>query len=67
MIGAPAPPLQAVARSPLYASFSELLAGLVTVRAFSEERRFEREQIRALNNHIKPVPVIRNPIRNEAY
>ena len=36
--------IEAVARSPLYASFSEVLAGLVTVRAFGEQGRFQPDE-----------------------
>jgi ABC-type multidrug transport system fused ATPase/permease subunit len=46
--------LEANARSPLYASFSEVLAGLVTVRAYGEQDRFQYEQMKKLNDHIQP-------------
>ncbi|KIJ35247.1 hypothetical protein M422DRAFT_262416 [Sphaerobolus stellatus SS14] len=32
--------MESVSKSPIFANFSELLAGIVTVRAFSAERRF---------------------------
>ncbi|KIJ28632.1 hypothetical protein M422DRAFT_784503 [Sphaerobolus stellatus SS14] len=32
--------MESISKSPIFANFSELLAGLVTVRAFSAERRF---------------------------
>ena len=53
---------QAVARSPLYASFSEVLAGLITVRAFGEQERFQAEQLRALNAHIQPYFLVRTAL-----
>ena len=54
--------LEANARSPLYASFSEVLAGLVTVRSYGEQERFQHEQMARLNAHIQPYFMVRTAL-----
>jgi len=44
--------LQSVSRSPLYSSFSEMLTGLATVRAFRMEPAFVSAHRRMLNSHL---------------
>jgi ATP-binding cassette subfamily C (CFTR/MRP) protein 1 len=51
--------IEANARSPIYTSFSEILAGLITVRSFQEEPRFMEKQMSALDGHIQPYFMVR--------
>jgi ABC-type multidrug transport system fused ATPase/permease subunit len=51
--------IEANARSPIYTSFSEILAGLITVRSFQEEPRFVDKQMSALDQHIQPYFMVR--------
>ncbi|KAF4548114.1 ATP-dependent bile acid permease-like protein [Elsinoe fawcettii] len=46
--------LESVQRSPLYQQFGETLSGMTTIRAYSDERRFVRENIQKINTHSRP-------------
>ena len=43
--------IESVQRSPLYQHLDEILAGVVTVRAYSQERRFATEALHRLDAH----------------
>eukprot|EP01132_Coremiostelium_polycephalum_P009679 gene9679-11876_t len=45
--------LEGISRSPIYAHFSETLAGVTTIRAFSEKYRFVKENERLLDENQK--------------
>ena len=46
--------LESVQRSPLYQQFGETLSGMVTIRAYSDEGRFIRDNISCVNTHNRP-------------
>ena len=46
-------------KAPVYTSFSEILAGLITVRSFQEEPQFIRKQMVSLDGHIQPYFMVR--------
>lgn len=46
--------LESVQRSPLYQLFGETLSGMVTIRAYGDERRFVTENLRRVNSHNRP-------------
>jgi ABC-type multidrug transport system fused ATPase/permease subunit len=46
--------LEAVNRSPIYQHFGETLTGVVTIRAYGDERRFVRENLAKINAHHRP-------------
>lgn len=46
--------LESVQRSPLYQQFGETLSGIITIRAYGEERRFIRENLHQVNTHNRP-------------
>ena len=54
--------LESIARSPIYASFSEVLGGLTTVRAYGDQKRFCEKQGRMLNRHLQPFFFVRTVI-----
>ena len=51
--------IESNARSPVYTSFSEILAGLITVRSFQEQPQFIRNQMVSLDRHIQPYFMVR--------
>lgn len=46
--------IESVQRSPLYQHFGETLAGVSTIRAYGDERRFVRENLEKINSHNRP-------------
>ncbi|KAK5134895.1 hypothetical protein LTR08_005985 [Meristemomyces frigidus] len=46
--------LESVQRSPLYQQFGETLSGMVTIRAYGDERRFIRDNLLRVNTHSRP-------------
>ena len=46
--------LESVQRSPLYQQFGETLSGMVTIRAYADERRFVRDNLNRINTHNRP-------------
>ncbi|KAJ8611361.1 hypothetical protein MRB53_038031 [Persea americana] len=46
--------IESVQRSPLYQQFGETLSGMVTIRAYGDERRFVRENLNKINTHSRP-------------
>jgi ABC-type multidrug transport system fused ATPase/permease subunit len=46
--------LDSVHRSPLYQQFGETLSGMVTIRAYGDERRFIRENLGRINTQNRP-------------
>ena len=46
--------LESIQRSPLYQQFGETLAGMTTIRAYGDERRFIRENLHRVNTHSRP-------------
>jgi ABC-type multidrug transport system fused ATPase/permease subunit len=46
--------LESVQRSPLYQQFGETLSGMTTIRAYGDERRFIRENLKRVNTHNRP-------------
>lgn len=46
--------LESIQRSPLYQHFGETLAGVATIRAYGDERRFVRENLLKIDNHNRP-------------
>ena len=46
--------LESVQRSPLYQQFGETLSGIVTIRAYGDERRFIRENQTRVDTHNRP-------------
>lgn len=46
--------LESVQRSPLYQQFGETLSGIITIRAYGDERRFIRDNIQRVNTHSRP-------------
>ena len=46
--------LESVQRSPLYQQFGETLSGMVTIRAYGDERRFIRDNLSMINAHNRP-------------
>ncbi len=46
--------LEAVQRSPLFQQFGETLSGVTTIRAYSDERRFVRENLTRINSQLRP-------------
>ncbi|MCJ1476928.1 hypothetical protein MMC13_005597 [Lambiella insularis] len=46
--------LESVQRSPLYQQFGETLSGIITIRAYGDERRFVRDNLARINNHNRP-------------
>jgi ABC-type multidrug transport system fused ATPase/permease subunit len=46
--------LESVKRSPLYQQFGETLTGMVTIRAYGDERRFIRENLARINAQNRP-------------
>jgi len=46
--------LESLQRSPLYQQFGETLSGMTTIRAYSDERRFIRENYAKINTHNRP-------------
>ena len=46
--------LESVQRSPLYQQFGETLSGIVTIRAYGDERRFVRDNQNRLDTHHRP-------------
>ena len=46
--------LESVQRSPLYQQFGETLSGIITIRAYGDERRFIRDNQNRVNTHNRP-------------
>ena len=46
--------LESVQRSPLYQQFGETLSGIVTIRAYGDERRFIRDNQHRVDTHNRP-------------
>lgn len=46
--------IESVQRSPLYQHFGETLAGVSTIRAYGDERRFIRENLQQIDAHNRP-------------
>ena len=46
--------LESVQRSPLYQQFGETLSGIITIRAYGDERRFTRDNFARINTHNRP-------------
>jgi len=46
--------LESVERSPLFQQFGETLTGVTTIRAYSDERRFIRDNLARINKQIRP-------------
>ena len=46
--------LESVQRSPIYQHFGETLSGVVTIRAYGEERRFIRDNQTKIDTHNRP-------------
>lgn len=46
--------LESVHRSPLYQHFGETLSGIVTIRAYKDESRFQRENQHRVDTHNRP-------------
>lgn len=46
--------IESVQRSPLYQQFGETLSGMVTIRAYGDERRFIRDNLLKINTHNRP-------------
>ena len=46
--------LESVQRSPLYQQFGETLSGIVTIRAYGDERRFIEDNAQRVNKHNRP-------------
>ena len=46
--------LESVQRSPLYQQFGETLSGIVTIRAYGDERRFVRDNQTRVDTHNRP-------------
>ncbi|KAH0537387.1 hypothetical protein FGG08_005829 [Glutinoglossum americanum] len=46
--------LESVMRSPLYQQFGETLAGITTIRAYGDERRFIRDNLNRVDTHNRP-------------
>ncbi|KAB5531239.1 hypothetical protein GE09DRAFT_1146361 [Coniochaeta sp. 2T2.1] len=46
--------LESVQRSPLFQQFGETLSGVTTIRAYSDERRFIRDNLTKINNQLRP-------------
>ena len=46
--------LESVQRSPLYQQFGETLSGIVTIRAYGDERRFIRDNQNRVDTHNRP-------------
>ncbi|RKF73241.1 ATP-dependent bile acid permease [Golovinomyces cichoracearum] len=46
--------IESVQRSPLFQHFGETLNGIVTIRAFGDEKRFTRENLLIINTHNRP-------------
>ncbi|KAI9661586.1 MAG: hypothetical protein M1821_008824 [Bathelium mastoideum] len=46
--------LESIQRSPLYQQFGETLSGMVTIRAYADERRFVRDNLNRINTHNRP-------------
>lgn len=46
--------LESIQRSPLYQHFGETLAGITTIRAYGDERRFVRENLAKIDMHNRP-------------
>lgn len=46
--------IESVERSPLYQHFGETLAGMTTIRAYGDERRFIRDNLDKINSHNRP-------------
>ncbi|OIW30317.1 P-loop containing nucleoside triphosphate hydrolase protein [Coniochaeta ligniaria NRRL 30616] len=46
--------LESVQRSPLFQQFGETLNGVTTIRAYSDERRFIRDNLIKINNQLRP-------------
>lgn len=46
--------LESVQRSPLYQQFGETLSGMITIRAYGDERRFIRDNQNRVNTHNRP-------------
>ncbi|KAF3938642.1 hypothetical protein ABW19_dt0204021 [Dactylella cylindrospora] len=46
--------LESIQRSPLYQHFGETLAGITTIRAYGDERRFVRDNLTKVDMHNRP-------------
>ncbi|KAK1760405.1 ATP-dependent bile acid permease [Echria macrotheca] len=46
--------LESVERSPLFQQFGETLTGVTTIRAYSDERRFIRDNLSRINKQLRP-------------
>ncbi|KZF19169.1 hypothetical protein L228DRAFT_286031 [Xylona heveae TC161] len=46
--------LESVQRSPLFQHFGETLTGMITIRAYGDERRFARDNLHRINTHNRP-------------
>ncbi|MCJ1388337.1 hypothetical protein MMC18_001183 [Xylographa bjoerkii] len=46
--------LESIQRSPLYQQFGETLSGIITIRAYGDERRFVRDNFSRINTHNRP-------------
>jgi ABC-type multidrug transport system fused ATPase/permease subunit len=46
--------LESVQRSPLYQQFGETLSGVTTIRAYGDEKRFSRDNLKKVDAHNRP-------------
>ncbi|KAK0635814.1 hypothetical protein B0T17DRAFT_624801 [Bombardia bombarda] len=46
--------LESIQRSPLFQQFGETLSGVTTIRAYSDERRFVRDNLTRINTQLRP-------------
>ena len=46
--------LESVQRSPLFQQFGETLSGVTTIRAYGDERRFVRDNLKRINAQLRP-------------
>ncbi|MCJ1426399.1 hypothetical protein MMC29_004302 [Sticta canariensis] len=46
--------LESIQRSPLYQQFGETLSGIITIRAYKDERRFIRDNQHRIDTHNRP-------------
>jgi ABC-type multidrug transport system fused ATPase/permease subunit len=46
--------IESIMRSPLYQHFGETISGIPTIRAYCDERRFVRDNLKLIDNHNRP-------------
>src|SRR3954464_1269861 len=46
--------LESIQRSPLYQHFGETINGITTIRAYGDERRFVRDNLKKIDSHSRP-------------